>query len=99
MRGIIAGGADRGTGLGTVRYGWTSPRTLLDEKSACRKLAAASLRNAFERGRLDLIISIPRPVNTVSTRSLEKLGLQPEYKFESEGVPLVRYVIGRSSGG
>jgi RimJ/RimL family protein N-acetyltransferase len=67
--------------------------------SACRKLAAAAPRNAFERGQLDRIISIARPANTVSIRSMEKLGLQLEYEFESEGVPLVRYVIGRSSLG
>jgi hypothetical protein len=28
-----------------------------------------------------------------------KLGLQLEYEFEREGVPLVRYVISRSSHG
>ena len=44
-------------------------------------------------------MSIARLANAVLIRSMEKLGLKLEYEFESEGVPLVRYVIGRSSRG
>lgn len=58
--------------------------------------ARTALRDAFERARLDRIISIARPENTASTRIMEKLGLELECGFESEGVRLLRYAIDRS---
>ena len=67
--------------------------------SACRKLAAAALRNAFEPGRVDPIRSIARPANTVSIQSMERLGLKLECVFESNGVSLMGYVTDRSSRG
>jgi ribosomal-protein-alanine N-acetyltransferase len=58
--------------------------------------ARTTLRDAFERVRLDRIISIARPENTASTRIMEKLGLELECEFESESVRLLRYAIDRS---
>lgn len=58
--------------------------------------ARIALRDAFERPRLDRIISIARPANTASTRIMEKLGLKLECEFENDGVALLRYVIDRS---
>ena len=57
--------------------------------------ARAALRDAFERGGLDRIISVARPMNTASIRIMEKLGLQWECEFEKDGVRLVRYAIDR----
>src|SRR5262249_11537072 len=58
--------------------------------------ARTALRDAFERVRLDRIISIARLANRASTRIMEKLGLELECEFKDDGVVLVRYVIDRS---
>ncbi|PWU05616.1 MAG: N-acetyltransferase [Terriglobia bacterium] len=58
--------------------------------------ARIALQDAFERVRLDRIISIARPENRASTRIMDKLGLKLEREFESEGVTLVRYSIART---
>lgn len=55
--------------------------------------AVAALRDAFERVRLERIISVAKPENTASIRIMEKLGLRLECEFENEGVRLVRYAI------
>jgi ribosomal-protein-alanine N-acetyltransferase len=55
--------------------------------------ASAALRDAFERVRLDRIISIARPENTASLRVMDKLGLRRECDFEVEGLRLLRYAI------
>jgi RimJ/RimL family protein N-acetyltransferase len=55
--------------------------------------AQIALRDAFERARLDRIISIARPANIASTRIMEKIGLTLESQFESDGVHLLRYAI------
>ena len=57
---------------------------------------AVALRDAFERVRLDRVISVARPENTASIRIMEKLGLTRECEFEGEGVRLVRYEMDRS---
>ncbi len=57
--------------------------------------ARCALRDAFERVRLDRIISVAALANTASTRVMEKLGLKLESEFESDGVRLVRYAIDR----
>lgn len=57
--------------------------------------ARMALRDAFERVRLDRIISIARPANIASTRIMEKLGLKLECEFEKDCVRLVRYAISR----
>lgn len=57
--------------------------------------ARAALQDAFERARLDRIVSVARPANTASIRIMEKLGLELESEFESEGVRLLRYSIDR----
>ena len=58
--------------------------------------AQTALRDAFERVRLERIISVAMPENTASIRIMQKLGLKLECEFENEGVRLVRYAIGRS---
>jgi len=57
--------------------------------------AVAALRDAFERVRLERIISVAMPENGASIRIMEKLGLKLECEFENEGLRLVRYVISR----
>lgn len=57
--------------------------------------ARLALNDAFERVRLDRIVSIARPANTASTRIMQKLGLSLESEFENDGVRLVRYAIHR----
>lgn len=57
--------------------------------------ARVALDDAFERVRLDRIISIALPANIASTRIMQRLGLQFEVEFESDGIRLVRYAIDR----
>ena len=58
--------------------------------------ARVALRDAFEHARVDRIISIARVANTASTRIMEKLGLELECEFESEGINLLRYAVTQS---
>jgi len=58
--------------------------------------ARPALRDAFDRVRLERIVSIAMPENRASTRIMEKLGLKFECEFESDGFRLVRYAISRS---
>jgi ribosomal-protein-alanine N-acetyltransferase len=58
--------------------------------------ARAALDDAFERVRLERIISIAMPENTASIGVMKKLGLKFDAEFENEGVRLVRYAISRS---
>jgi RimJ/RimL family protein N-acetyltransferase len=58
--------------------------------------AHVALRDAFERVRLDRIISVARPANRASTRIMEKIGLRFQDTFENDGVRLVRYAIDRA---
>jgi [ribosomal protein S5]-alanine N-acetyltransferase len=58
--------------------------------------ARLALRDAFERVRLERIVSIAMPANLSSTRIMEKLGLEFECEFESDGIRLVRYAISRA---
>ena len=58
--------------------------------------ARAALRDALERARLERIVSIARPENTASIRIMEKLGLERDSEFESDGVRLIRYRIDRA---
>ena len=57
--------------------------------------ARIALRDAFERVRLDRLVSIAMPANIASIRIMEKLGLKFECEFESDGVRLLRYAISR----
>ena len=57
--------------------------------------ASSALRDAFDRIRLDRIISIARPENTASLRVMDKLGLRHECDFEVDGLRLLRYAIDR----
>jgi RimJ/RimL family protein N-acetyltransferase len=58
--------------------------------------ARVALRDAFERVRLERVVSIAMPANSASIRIMEKLGLKFECEFESDGVSLVRYAIGHA---
>ena len=57
--------------------------------------AVAALRDAFERVRLERIISVAMPDNAASIRIMEKLGLKLECEFENDGVRLLRYALSR----
>ena len=57
--------------------------------------AVAGLRDAFERVRLERIISVAMPENAASIRIMKKLGLEFDCEFENEDVRLVRYAISR----
>jgi RimJ/RimL family protein N-acetyltransferase len=57
--------------------------------------ARAALADAFERVRLDRIISIAMPDNVASIAIMKKLGLEFDAELESDGVKLVRYAIHR----
>ena len=58
--------------------------------------AVPALRDAFERVRMDRVVSIAMQGNRASTRIMEKLGLEFDCEFESEGFRLVRYAIDRA---
>ena len=58
--------------------------------------ATLALQDAFERVRLDRVISVARPDNKASRGVMEKLGLEFDCEFENEGVRLVRYAIDRA---
>jgi RimJ/RimL family protein N-acetyltransferase len=60
--------------------------------------ARCALRDAFERVRLARVISVAEVGNTASRRIMEKLGLEFEREFASEGVRLAQYATGKSSG-
>jgi RimJ/RimL family protein N-acetyltransferase len=57
--------------------------------------ARCALQDAFERVRLERVISVAAVDNLASLRVMEKLGLKLECEFEGEGMRLVRYAIER----
>jgi ribosomal-protein-alanine N-acetyltransferase len=57
--------------------------------------AVAALQDAFERVRLERVISVAMPENAASIRIMKKLGLEFDCEFENEGVRLVRYAMSR----
>jgi RimJ/RimL family protein N-acetyltransferase len=57
--------------------------------------ARVALKDAFERVRLDRVVSIARPENIASLGVMKKLGLQLDAEFETDGIRLVRYAIDR----
>jgi RimJ/RimL family protein N-acetyltransferase len=57
--------------------------------------ALVALEDAFERVRLDRIISVARPENAASLRVMDKLGLRRECDFKVDGLRLFRYAIDR----
>lgn len=75
--------------------GWWLARSCWG-RGLATEAAMPALRDAFERARLERIISIAMPGNTASTRIMEKLGLAFDCEFESKGVRLVRYGIERA---
>jgi adenosine deaminase/aminodeoxyfutalosine deaminase len=58
--------------------------------------AAVALRDAFERVRLDRVISVAMPENRASRRIMEKLGLAFEREIEKDGQRLVQYAMDRA---
>jgi ribosomal-protein-alanine N-acetyltransferase len=74
--------------------GWWLARSYWG-RGLATEAARAALQDAFERVRLERIISIARPENTASIGIMKKLGLQFHAEFDSEGIRLVRYVIDR----
>lgn len=72
---------------------WLAPRYW--GRGLATEAAQAALRDAFDRVRLDRIVSIARPENAASIRIMNKLGMKLEGEFENDGVRLVRYAIGR----
>jgi ribosomal-protein-alanine N-acetyltransferase len=57
--------------------------------------AVVALRDAFERVRLEKIVSVAMAGNKASIRIMEKLGLEFDCEFENDGVRLVKYAIDR----
>jgi RimJ/RimL family protein N-acetyltransferase len=57
--------------------------------------ARVAMADAFERVKLNRIISIARPKNLASIRIMHKLGLKLDSEFERDGVQLVKYALNR----
>lgn len=64
-------------------------------KGLATEAARAALNDAFERVRLDRIVSIAMPENVASIGVMKKLGLTFDAEFENEGLKLVRYAMDR----
>jgi ribosomal-protein-alanine N-acetyltransferase len=79
---------------GDPEIGWWLARPWW-RRGLAAEAARAALQDAFDRVGLERIISVAMPENIASTRVMEKLGLVRECEFESDGVKLVRYAIGR----
>jgi len=75
--------------------GWWLARAYW-ERGLASEAARPALRDAFERVGLERIISVAMIENRASRRIMEKLGLEFECEFESEGFRLVRYVMDRA---
>jgi ribosomal-protein-alanine N-acetyltransferase len=60
--------------------------------------ARAALQDAFERVRLERVISIAMPQNTASIGIMKKLGMKFDGEFQNDGVGLVRYASENHSG-
>jgi ribosomal-protein-alanine N-acetyltransferase len=70
--------------------GWWLARSMWG-RGLATEAARVALADAFERVRIDRVISIARPENVASTRIMQKLGLKLESEFERDGVRLVKY--------
>jgi RimJ/RimL family protein N-acetyltransferase len=57
--------------------------------------ARSALHDAFERSQRPRVASVAYIENAASTHIMHKLGLEFETGFESEGIRLVRYALGR----
>jgi len=57
--------------------------------------ATAALDDAFERVRLERIVSVAMVGNLASIRIMRKLGLEFECEFENDGARLIKYAIDR----
>jgi len=79
-----------------LEIGWWLARRFWG-RGLATEAATIALRDAFERVRLDRVISIARPANVASTRIMEKLGLKFHRAFEADGVPLVEYALDRAA--
>lgn len=86
--GFWGGGPDPEIGWWLARACWG--------RGLATEAARLALRDAFERVRLERIISVAMPGNRASRRIMEKLGLEFDSEFESEGFRLVRYAMERA---
>jgi RimJ/RimL family protein N-acetyltransferase len=77
-----------------LEIGWWLARRYWGQGLAT-EAASVALRDAFERVRLDRVISVARAENTASLRVINKLGLRLESAFEVNGLSLLRYAIDR----
>ncbi|MGA2117561.1 MAG: GNAT family N-acetyltransferase [Bryobacteraceae bacterium] len=77
-----------------LEIGWWLARAYWG-RGLASEAAAGALDDAFERAGLERVVSIAMPENRASIRIMEKLGLQFDGEFESEGVRLVRYAMDR----
>jgi RimJ/RimL family protein N-acetyltransferase len=75
--------------------GWWLARSCWG-RGLATEAAMVALGDAFERVRMDRLVSIAMPGNRASTRIMEKLGLEFDCEFESDGVRLVRYAMDRA---
>lgn len=78
-----------------LEIGWWLARRCWG-RGLATEAATVALRDVFERVKLDRVVSIAMPANIASTRIMQKLGLEFDREFESEGVRLVRYAMDRS---
>ncbi len=78
--------------FGDPEIGWWLARRFWAQGLAT-EAARAALHDVFERVKLERIISIAMPGNRASIRIMQKLGLELETEFESDGVTLLRYAI------
>ena len=78
-----------------LEIGWWLARPYWG-RGLATEAAVAALRDAFERVRLDRLVSIAMAGNTASTRIMKKLGLEFDAEFENEGFRLVKYAIERA---
>lgn len=75
--------------------GWWLARSCWG-RGLASEAARPALRDAFELVKLDRLISVAMPGNQASTRIMQKLGLEFDGEFESNGFRLVRYALDRA---
>jgi RimJ/RimL family protein N-acetyltransferase len=84
--------------VGSPEIGWWLARRFWG-RGLASEAAFAALRDAFERVRVDRVISIAEVANRASIRIMEKLGLVYDCEIEEGGVRLVRYAMDRARYG
>ena len=88
-------GVGQWRGYPDLEIGWWLARRRWGQGLAT-EAARVALADAFERVRLDRVVSVAMAPNLASRRIMVKLGLELETEFQSqEGFHLVRYSIAR----